>query len=198
MLVDHISSLQLAEKNESKYYRELQSLDYLADGLGYLAEQVRQFESQVNERIGSRHILTVIGDADELKGIPQGMVACAFHWYSVSVCNYLRLIGWLLHGENSDQARDYVKRIVPNVYVWRNKVGAHFSRTAPKKGETIADWVASVAFPISFDDRRFVAGTWNYSFSSGGKTVTSEEMKWSLTETHESLVQRFAPNRKTD
>ncbi len=62
-----------------------------------------------------------------MKGIPQDLVACYFHWYAVTVCNYAKLVGWLANDGDSIKAREYMERVLPQVYLWRHKVAAHFA-----------------------------------------------------------------------
>ena len=59
------------------------------------------------------------------------------------------MVGWLATGGDSTKADDYVKRVLPAVHIWRNKVGAHFAKVKPKKEDTPADLALSVMFPIS-------------------------------------------------
>jgi len=123
-------------------------------------------------------------------------VACAFHWYAVTVCNYIRMVGWLTYGQNPTNARKYVERVIPAVYVWRNKVAAHFAVPDPKKEDSAADLAMSVMFPISFYDNAFYAGLLKLSIGEGGKSSTSRgDMRWSLTHTHYDLTPRYWPTR---
>ena len=71
----------------------------------------------------------MVGNAPPLKGVPQGLIACSFHWYATSACNLVRLVGWLGQEQNSKKADAYVGRVIPNVRIWRNKVAAHFAIT---------------------------------------------------------------------
>jgi hypothetical protein len=137
----------------------------------------------------------MFGNAPQLQGIPQDLVACAFHWYSVTACNYARLVGWLVNGGDIAKATEYLKHVIPGVYVWRNKVGAHFARTSPRKEDTPADLAKSVIFPISFDDDAFYASSLVRGMSSRGqKSSSRKDMRWSLTHTHQELARRYWPN----
>ena len=125
-------------------------------------------------------------------------MACAFHWYAVTVCNYVKMIGWLTHNGDSTKARYYLKQVISPVKVWRDKVGAHFARISPLENDTPADLAKSVMFPISFDDDAFFAGSLTLTQSSGGKSSTSrQDMRWSLTHTHRNLVPRYWPSKQT-
>lgn len=196
--IDHIDNLELTDDEVAKYFNELRSLDYLAQGLWFLYYQVQRIEAKITEDMGTKKQVFIFGNAPRLKAIPQDLVACAFHWYAVTVCNYVKMIGWLTHSGDSAKARDYLKQVIPPVKVWRDKVGAHFARISPLKDDTPADLAKSVMFPISFDDDAFYAGSLTLTQSSGGKSSTSRrDIRWSLTHTHRNLIPRYWPSKQT-
>lgn len=195
MMLDYIDKLQLSGDEANRYRNELRSLSYLSKGLHYLYGQVKSSEATVSSRLNPKMLVSMSGNAPQLQNIPQGLVACAFHWYSVSACNYVRLVGWLVNGGDTAKATGYLKRVLPQVYVWRNKVGAHFARTDPKKEDTSADLVKSVMFPISFDDDAFYASSHVLVMTRGGqKSSSRKDMRWSLTHTYQELASRYWPN----
>ena len=194
MVIDHIDNLHLPENKAEKYFNELRSLDYLARGLWFLYYQVRNMEAKITEGVGNDKQVFIFGNAPELKEIPQDLVACAFHWYAVTVCNYVKMVGWLAYDQDSSKATDYLKKVIPPVKLWRDKVGAHFARTSPRKSDTPADLAKSVMFPLSFDDGAFYAASFTLTLSSRGKSSTSfRDMRWSLTHTHRALIPRYWP-----
>ena len=77
-----------------------------------------------------------------LDGLPTGLLSCAFQWYAVSACNYAQLVGWLAT-HNPEAAKDYMKKVMPRVSQFRNKVAAHFAITDPRR-DNEADLAASV------------------------------------------------------
>ena len=192
MIIDHIDNLELQSDEVEQYFNELQSLQYLSIGLSFLSDQVQELETIVRNRIGKDHVVEVYGNHPDLNGIPQELVACSFHWYSVTACNYVRLVGWLVSGGNKKKAKEYLQRVLPEVYIWRNKVGAHFARFDPRNDDTPADLANSVIFPISFSDDAFYANRLRLSIKSRGQTSSSrQDMSWSLTRTHEQLSARY-------
>jgi len=187
MIIDHVETLTLDDESVRRCRNELNSLRYLAQGLDFLNRQVQQIEAEVRSRIPRDKVVFAIGNAPWLQNLPLGLVACSFHWYAVAACNYVGLAGWLGLGEDADAARAYQARVIPDTLLWRNKVAAHFSRVAPRKGDTPADLVSSVMFPVGFVDDAFVAAPFNYSQSGS----TSRDMRWSLTKTHAELTKRY-------
>jgi hypothetical protein len=194
MIIDHIDKIELPDDKARLHGNELRSLDYLARGLRFLYEQVQRVEDEVIKRVSKDKKVLIFGNAPEMQGINQDLVACAFHWYAVTVCNYVKMVGWLANGGDSTKAVDYLKRVIPPVKLWRDKVGAHFARTSPRKDDTPADLAKSVMFPISFDDDAFCAGSWTLTLGIRGKSHTSrQDMQWSLTHTHRDLIPRYWP-----
>jgi hypothetical protein len=195
MIIDHIDKLEVPDDNLGIYGNELRSLTYLAQGLQFLYEQVKSTEDQIIEAVGrdKRHI--IYGNHPALKSAPQGLIACAFHWYAVSACNYVRMVGWLVNGGDSKKARQYMQRVLPAVKLWRHKVGAHFAATAPRSEDTLADLAMSVMFPVAFDDDAFYTGALRLIMRHGTRTSASRtDMRWSLTHTHRELAARYWPS----
>ena len=192
MLLDYLENLYLPDDQAERHWNEIHSLGYLAEGLHFLNAQIKKIEESISARLDPGKIVSVIGNHPVLSGTPQGLVACAFHWYAVSVCNYARLVGWLAYAGDKNQATAYVQRVLPTVYVWRNKVAAHFAITDPRNEDTAPDLAKSVMFPVSFDDDAFFVGSMTLILSSSaGKSASRQDMKWSLTHIHRDLSTRF-------
>lgn len=191
MIIDHVDRLELPDDEAGQHGNELRSLDYLAEGLKFLYDQVQRLENEIAKSVGQDKRGLFYGNAPR-----QDLVACAFHWYAVTVCNYVKMVGWLANRGDSTKAKKYLQRVLPEVYVWRNKVGAHFARIDPRTGDTPADLATSVMFPIFFNDDAFYAGSLTLTLSRGGKSSTSRsDMRWSLTHTHRDLIARYWPGR---
>ena len=194
--VDHIDKLELTKDEADKRFNELNSLRYLASGLWFLYDQVVKIESQVAERVPKNKRVLLFGNSPDLVGIPQDFVACAFHWYAVTLCNYVKMVGWIANNGNSNKSRDYMQHVLPEVHLWRHKVAAHFAIIDPHKEDNAADLAMSVIFPISYDDDAFYTGSLTLSLNMNGKQSTSrQDMRWSLTHTHRNLVPRYWPEK---
>ena len=191
-VLDHVDNLELSGEAVSRYGNELRSLDYLAQGLWFLFRQVQQTEEMVTEAVGRKRQVMMFGNAPALSNVPQGLIACSFHWYAVSACNYVRTTGWLANDQDSRKASE---RVLPAVKLWRDKVGAHFARVGPRSEDTPADLAASVMFPVGFVDDAFSTNPFTLSLSSGGEASSSRtDMQWSLTRTHRALASRYWPD----
>lgn len=187
----------MTKDEAEKHSNELLSLRYLASGLWFLNNQVRKIETQVCEKAPRNRRGSHFGNSPDLEGVPQDLVACAFHWYAVSACNYVKMVGWLTNAGDSEKAGRYMERVLPQVHLWRHKVAAHFAITDPRKDDNAADLAMSVMFPIAFDDDAFCTGALTLTMSSGGQQSTSRrDMGWSLTRTHRSLTLRYWPSQQ--
>jgi hypothetical protein len=157
-------------------------------------------------------------DIDGTDGAPD-FIACLFHWFGVSVCNYARLVGFVRGLSRNEFTRaalgdstscdivrkcvdDYVNGIadLADVLLWRNKVGAHFAITSPRPKDNISTLDMSVMYPVAFSDGRYYVNPFTMTRSSARGTFTSEIPRWSVTEVFEKLIPRYWPNltKKSD
>ena len=198
MLLDYIDGLELPDIEADARSNELNSLAYLWQGLEWLAGQTALIETELCRRFEcEKTVAFVMGNHPAFGGIPMGLVACTFHWYAVSACNYVRLVGWLTHENDEVRASKYVERVIPRVLLWRNKVASHFAMTAPKPtgrtNDTPADLAASVMFPVAFYDRSLVASPLRLAFDHATGGSQSRNMEWGITVSHAALAERFHP-----
>ena len=193
VILDTVDDLVLADEQKATNWNALKSLDYMWSGLEFLNKQVDQVEAALRESLDHRNkVYWAIGNAPELAGVPQGLIACAFHWYATSSCNFVRLVDWLGFENNPRRADGYVSRTIPTVRVWRNKVGAHFAITDPRKEDTAAILESSVMFPIGYVDGVFRTQPFTVSMRRQGQpSRTRNDMSWSLTEVHQGLARRY-------
>lgn len=194
LLLDQADRLALSAEHAGAYGNELAALRSLADGLVFLANQVAEAEERIAERLGWEpgQVVTLFGRHPAFGNMPQGLLSSFFLWYPVSLCNYVRLTGWLAHDGNTSQADAYLRRVVPDqVIEYRNKVAAHFALVDPRPIDTAADREASVMLPITFLNGRLVARGFRLAVSREGEASKSTDLMWSVTETHEILSRRY-------
>jgi hypothetical protein len=203
MLIDYVDNLQISSEDAKKHSNEINSLRCLASGLWFLYDQILNTETQIAERIPKNKRISYFGNAPDLEGVPQDLVTCSFHWYAVTVCNYVKMVGWLANNGNSNKALEYVKHILPEVYLWRNKVAAHFAIIDPEKDptkknfDTAADLAIGVISQIPYEHDAFYAGSLTLSLTTGNMRSSSrQDMRWSLTDTHKKLIPRYWPSKE--
>jgi len=218
MILDHVDGLCLEEGLVSKKMNELQCTRYLSEGLGYLFGQVAHIECEIQQHADNYLLAGMPEEVREsfsgknitgfctanspgMRNLPWGLITCAFHWYAVSVCNYVRLVGWLANESGADahqKALEYLTNVIPSVKKWRDKVAAHFAIACPKPSDTDATLLASVLFPVAFEDGVFVANPWDVNIRSGGKASNTRAAgleRWSLTKVHTRLAKRYWPHQ---
>jgi hypothetical protein len=210
LTLDAVASVTV---DSDDYFNECRTLQMLSRGLGGIAENLKRRETAWEQRTAGKVKFHVYGlDIDGTKG-DLDLIACFFHWFGVSVCNYARLVGFLrglstsqfTRADLADPARfrtvssvvdGYVNSIseLSAVLVWRHKVGAHFAITAPRKDDNISTLDMSVMFPVSFTDGRYRVGELTLTRTTAAGTYMSEIPHWVLTEVFESLMPRYWPH----
>ena len=132
MIIDHMERLQLGDDEAGRHFNELRSLGSLAMGLEYLNTQVLGIEWRKRNSLTEDQPVYIFGNSPLLKGAPHDLIACFFHWYSVTACNYVRLVGWLGYGGDPKKASNYLKNVMPEVSLWRDKVGSSLLTGRPQ------------------------------------------------------------------
>jgi hypothetical protein len=198
MILDHIDHLELAERDVQRRHNEIQTLQYLRIGLHYLYSQVSRVEQEILRRVGRCIRYVSYGNDPQLAWAPRDWIACSFHWYAVSACNYVWLVGWLAQQVNASRSepRKYADSIIPAIVRYRHKVGAHLAKVFPKS-DSVATMDASV-IPVTFDRDAFYAGAMTVTLRRQGQATESARFRWSLTKSHEELTPRYWPDQKTD
>lgn len=196
------------------YFNELRSLRTLHTGMRRLCEMVKRPEAAFETATGGKVKMFSFGGASPDEDKFLDAVACFFHWFGISACNYVRLVGFIRglslgHFSRADLKDttkfksiksvidDYVEGIaeLESVRIWRNKVFAHFAITDPYKDDNIATLDMSVIFPVTFEGRYVVGGLTLRRSNPAGSHV-SQLPRWSMTEVFESLAPRFWPGTK--
>jgi hypothetical protein len=192
------------------YFNECRTLHMLSTGLAGIAGHLKRREAMWQPPTGGEVRFSSLGlDFDGTKG-HLDEIACLFHWFGVSVCNYTRLVGFVRGLSANEFTRDdlgdaakfqdvrsavnaCVRSVaeLSDVVVWRNKVGAHFAITAPEGSDNVATLDMSVMFPVSFSSGRYRVGEYTLSRTGATGTHKSAIPCWSVTEVFESLITRY-------
>ena len=211
MTLDEIEPVTVQRNDHANERRTLATLQR---GLWGLTNGVYIREAPYRE-IAKKMIFVEFGQTDDGPTRDIDMMACVFHWFGVSLCNYVRLVGFIRGLEKGEFTRadlsdakkskdnviakainKYVESIpeLESVLIWRNKVFGHFAITAPRHDDNIATLDMSVVLPVSFVAPRYVAGEMQMIRTNATGTHTSELPPWSVTEVYEALTPRFWPN----
>lgn len=201
-ILDHIDGVKVPGAVFREPANEYYALICLAEGMGFLHRQVKRCEEVVEQRMNPHGNLRVAGAGNlpAFSDLPMPLLVCSFHWYAISACQYVRLVGAIARSQ--DQTRPmppaYVKNVIPEVLAFRDKVAAHFAWATKHERDNHAERLASVLPPLSFSDGRFIASGYRVMLRRSGKTTNSNAITgWSLTEVHERMIARYWPNPKT-
>ena len=196
--------------DSNDYFNECRTLEMLSTGLVGVADNLKRREVAWAQQTGGKVKFHVYGlDIDGTKG-NLDLIACFFHWFGVSVCNFARLVGFVrglsanefTRADLNDPGRfqdvrssvdSYVGTLaeLSDVLVWRNKVGAHFAITAPHKSDNMSTLDMSVMFPVTFTNGQYRVGELTLTRKNAASTHTSAIPCWSVTEVFESLIPRY-------
>lgn len=195
MIIDHVDDLELPDEQVRKHNNELYTLRNLAVGLSFLNRQVAKVEDAM---IGSARGKLKVMAAGNIPGVPRtglSLVTCAFHWYAVSACNYVWLVGWLARKADGKlpNPKEYAERVMPTVVKYRHKVAAHLATVLPRD-DSPADVATTLLFPVTLTDEGLSVGGWNVTTTEAGQRSQSKhDFQWSLTQTHRELSKRYWP-----
>lgn len=92
----------------------------------------------------------------------------------------------------SKHCKDYSEMVCPEIYHWRNKVGAHMAITDPYKDDNLGALEFSAMSNITYRSPYYWAADMQWSTKGG----SSNFPRWSLTETFERLTPRLWPEKK--
>jgi hypothetical protein len=202
IVLDHVRGIALDRANPPFDNYQAFKSNYV--GLKILADSVRELERAyiANDPHAAYVVLHMSSQVPDL-------VPCAFNWFSVTLVNYLRLValvelmganGWrssaLAEPANRSTIRshctEYVRTVVPDVHLWRNKVAAHFAATDPFDDDNLGTLEQSIMNPVTYKFPHYYVGLlqWN----AAGET--SELPTWALTKVYEDLGDRFWPEMR--
>jgi hypothetical protein len=196
VMLDHVKGVVLDISNPP--FNNYQAIRASRGGLNILATTVRAHEIQLATEFPGQP--TVI-----LGSVPD-VVSCAFNWFSVTLVNYLRLValvelmntnGWksdaLVDPTNrkliSNHCTEYVRLAVPEVFLWRNKVAAHFAATDPFHDDNLGTIEQSIMNMVDYWSPYYYVGFMKWHTAG----QASELPKWALTKVYEDLTSRFWP-----
>ncbi|MBE0684066.1 MAG: hypothetical protein IH589_19360 [Anaerolineales bacterium] len=84
---------------------------------------------------------------------------------------------------------DYVRDAIPEIYLWRNKVAAHFAATDPFNDDTLGSLEQSIMNPVSYKHPYYYVGVFKWNTQGTSANLP----RWALTETYERLRKRYWP-----
>lgn len=197
IISDHLKGVKLGSNDLS-----VNAVGYLLVGIERLAREVKVREVKLSETSVTLSLFSY--DEDDM------YISCMFHWFSISLCNYLRAVKLvdIIDKENliiysfkdpdvinyvKNTCRDYVISIVPDIYVWRNKVAAHFAGTDPKN-DSLSTIFESLIPAVGYMKGRFYTNPGRINIEG----IESDIPNWSVTDVYEKLTPRFWPEKSIE
>ena len=212
VIIDHLVPTQVSEDIG---FNELVTLDSIKIGLNLIAITVWQNEEPLRREDEAANRRSIhFGHRPGTDRRQTLLLPCYFHWFGVSLCNYVRLVGFLTALKNGTVTRQHLesnagrKRIagastayvrevteIREVLIWRNKVAAHFAITDPREDDNLVTLDMSVMYPVSYSERRYRVGDVAIARNSDGSApIESQIPTWSITEVYERVAPRYWPS----
>jgi hypothetical protein len=197
-VLDHVDNISVPGNVFERPSNEYWALVCLRDGLEFLYHQAVRCDQVANESLGLQDgtEFVGIGDVPGTNRVPKSLLTCAFHWYAVSACNYVRVVGAVAYRQDNCRPRPdrYVADVIPEVLAFRDKVAAHFAWAARNSKDNDAERLASILPPLSFVGDCFEVGAFTVTLGSHGKECDSQSIApWSISKVHERLRNRYWP-----
>ncbi len=187
-ILDYIDDIKVSGDVFNSPNNEYWELVCLKDGLEALYKQAVKFDEAAVKAVNpdGKLQISLAGNVPALSHIPKALLTMIFHWYAISACQYVRVIGKIA----SKTDKEYIQQIIPDVLTFRNKVAAHYAwySNPNDKRDNPAEKAISVMPKLSFETDSFHM----MAFELGTKGYTTENLKpWSIVKVHEQLKNRY-------
>jgi hypothetical protein len=197
-VLDHIDNIVVPGNVFAEPANEYWALAWLHQGMEVLYQQVRHCDETVRQQVNPHGNVRIVcsGNFPGLPPVPQGLLTCAFHWYAISACQYVRTVGAIAYRQDNARPlpQDYAKTVIPEIVAFRDKVAAHFAWCTANKRDNAAERLASILPSLTFAGDCFQIGGYTVHLRQGGKASSSTKIQpWSLSKVHERLRQRYWP-----
>lgn len=205
VIIDHVLPIEFPADTGIFEISTLMSLEM---GLHHIALTVWQTEEPLRRKSDSGK-RTVHPGTDPRSA---RLLECHFHWFGVSLCHYVSLVGFLASLHNGAVSRKdlatkggqkriatackaYVNGIpeIRDVLLWRNKTAGAFSINEPTDDGNVVTLDMAPVHPISFMARKYRVRQWDQGKSARGARKDGFP-PWSITEVYERLAPRYWPS----
>ena len=195
MEIDRAVPIILSEKEFEENAMALRSMRVLGTGITYLYDRIRGVESKFFSQLLSRDRdekrCIIYGDSPAFEGIPIDLIECAFRWYAVSLCDFVRAVTSISDFDETTRNL-YTQEVLGPVLAFRDKVGAHTAGFSRNKRDNDAERGITPGSQVVWDGDRFGVATFSMRINRGGKKSDSSSLQpWRLTERHDQLCVRF-------
>lgn len=197
-ILDHIDDIKVAGDVFREPSNEYWALICSKQGLDFLYRQAARLDAITQSKLNPTGKLKISasGNIPGTENLPKALLTCSFHWYAISACQYVRLVGAIAykHDNNRLTPLKYVQAVIPEVLAFRDKVAAHFAWSTKHPDDNDAERLASIIPPLTFIDDSWHVSAIKVTISKSGKKSTSAALKpWSISKIHIRLVNRYWP-----
>jgi hypothetical protein len=195
--LDYIDNITVKGNPFAEPANEYYALLYLKTGLDFLYRQAEKCDQIALKQLDPKKQYFSFGNSPLLTGIPYKLLTCAFHWYSISACQYVRTVGAISYLQDNSRPRPpgYTKSVIPEVLAFRDKVSAHFAWSSQHEQDNEAERLASIIPQVVWCKDTFQVQVFIISKTSSGKSSNSKIMQpWSITKIHQRLRERYWPD----
>ena len=192
--LDHIDNIAVPGNPFAAPTNEYYALLCIRAGLEFLYRQAEECDQIALKQLDPNKQYFSFGNDPHLTGIPKQLLVCAFHWYSISACQYVRTVGAIayLQDNSCPKPLEYIKSVIPEVLAFRDKVAAHFAWSSKNSQDNDAERLASILPQITFVKDTFHVQAFTVSMINSGKSSNSKVMQpWSITKIHQRLRDRY-------
>ncbi len=190
--LDYVDGINVPGRVFDEPGNEYWALICLWHGLEFLCKQAEQSDRAVKEVMNPDGKFQTIasGNHPAFRLVSKTLLTCAFHWYAVTACQYVRTIGAIAF-RNDDSRQpppQYVQTVIPEVLAFRDKVAAHFAWSTQNRNDNDAERLASILPPLTFVNDSFHVGANKGTMGVAGKLIKSDAIEpWSICTVHERL-----------
>lgn len=199
-VLDHLDNITVPGNVFHEPVNEYWALICLRDGMEFLYRQALRCDQDVMQQVNpDGNACFLAGNLPEFRQVPNTLLTCAFDWYSISACQYVRMVGAIAYrvDPNRPLPPKYAEKIIPEVLAFRDKVGAHRAWATENNRDNVAERLASILPPLTFNDDSFYVGSLAVAVRRAGKASNSQAIKpWSLCKVHEALRERYWPAQR--
>lgn len=205
VIIDHVTPTEIPA---DLGIFELSTLMSLEMGLNHIALTVWRKEEPLRGNNSARTRPTHPGtDPRESR-----LLESHFHWFGMSLCNYVSLVGFLAslysgtvsrkdlehkRGQKriASACKAYVNGIpeIREILVWRKKVAGHYAITELGDDDIVGTRDMTPLHPVSSVTRRYRVSQWDEGKHKRGVRHDGFPT-WSITEVYERLAPRYWPS----
>ena len=200
--LDHVDNITVPGNVFDAPSNEYWALMYLRDGMEFLYRRAVECDRAAKQELNpdDDRIVYAFGNHPGLRAISTSLLTNAFQWYAISACQYVLTVGAIAKKQDPERpkAKKYVEQVIPAVFMYRNKVAAHFVWSLDDNRDNEAEKLASIIPQISFINDSFHTASFTTFVRSGGKPSDSSKLQeWSLCKVHETLRARYWPQENS-